>query len=272
MNARRLATSAVALVALLAACAPSPKPREGVAFTGTITYRERIALPPTARVEIQILDVTDEEAEPRLVAEKLLDTPGQVPIAFSIGYDPASIDASRTYALRVRIRVGEELWFASPFDLRVLTAGNPTRADVVLDRISAGGPVAKGAPRVADPDPPNLDARVKPYREEARAIDARLDRFDMREITEGPTQLRLWFRDDAPVKLEVADAGPILRPTSYYFRDGRLFWLRAPTGCYAFEGEQLVLRTDGKLVPLADTGSSAGVVRELESRLALFGL
>lgn len=272
MNASRLAASAAVVAALLAACAPSPKPREGVALTGTITYRERIALPPTARVEIQILDVTDEEAEPRLVAEKLVDTPGQVPITFAIGYDPASIDANRTYALRVRIRVGEELWFASPFDLRVLTAGNPTRADVLVDRISEGGPVAKDAPRVADPDPPNLDARVKPYREEARAIDARLDRFDMREIREGPTQLRLWFRDDEPVKLEIADAGPILRPTSYYFREGRLFWLRAPTGGYAFEGEQLVLRTDGKLVPLAETGNGAGVLRELESRLALFGL
>jgi putative lipoprotein len=272
-RARRFAPLAVcAGLALLAACTQSRAPRDGATLTGTISYRERMALPETARVELQILDVTDETAEPRLVSEKLMDAPGQVPIAFSIGYDPRSIDANRTYALRVRIRVGEDLWFASPFDLRVLTGGNPTRAAVVVDRISAGGPVGRRDLRIDDPDPPGLDARVLSVREEARAIDARLDRYDMREITEGPTQLRLWVDDEQPVKLEVASDGPAARPSSYYFRDGRLFWMRSQTGGYAFDGEQLVLRTDGKLAPVADTGSGTVVLRELGSRLALFGL
>jgi putative lipoprotein len=270
--ARTAAVCAGALAALLVACAPPRAPQPAAALTGTISYRERIALPETARVEIQILDVTDEDADPTLITEKLLDHPGQVPIAFSIGYDPHSIQASHTYALRVRIHVGDDLWFASPFDLRVLTAGNPTRVAAVLDRISAGGPLAKGAGRVEDADPPGIDPRVRALRDEARAIDARLDRFDMREITEGPTQLRLWEDDDQPVKLEVADSGPITRPSSYYFRDGTLFWMRGPSGGYAFEGQQLVLRTDARLTPVADPGSGAGVLNELAARLALFGL
>jgi hypothetical protein len=154
----------------------------------------------------------------------------------------------------------------------VLTGGNSTQPSVLLDRISAAGPPAKGAPRVADPDPPNLDPRVRGFREEARAIDARLDRLDMREISEGKAQLRLWTRDEEPVKLEVADAGPVLRPTSYYFKDGSLFWLRAPNAGYAFESGQLVLRTDGKLVPQSELGSADGVLRDVAARLALFGL
>jgi putative lipoprotein len=270
--ARGPAVAACALVAVVAACSQSRPPRDVATVSGTVTYRERMALPETARVEIQILDVTNEDAEPSLVSEKLVEAPGQVPIAFSIAYDPRSIDPTHTYALRVKIRVGDELWFASPFDLRVLTAGNPTRAEIVLDGISAGAPIARRDARVDDPDPPGLDARVRAVREEARAIDARLDRFDMREITEGPTQLRLWIDDDRPVKLEVSDAGPVARPSSYYFRDGRLFWLRSQTGGYAFEGEQLVVRTDGRLTPIADPGSGTVVLRELGSRLALFGL
>jgi len=269
---RRACVASAAALALVAACAQPRPPRDAASITGTITYRERMALPETARVELQILDVTDEDAEPALVTEKRIDTPGQVPIAFSIPYDPRAIDANHTYALRAKIRVGDDLWFASPFDVRVLTAGNPTRLDLVLDRISAGGPVGRRDAAVEDPDPPGLDARVRTVREEARAIDARLDRYDMREITEGPTQLRLWVDDDRPVKLEVADQGPVMRPSSYYFRDGHLFWMRSATGGYAFDGEQLVLRTDGKLVPMDDPGSGTVVLRELGAQLALFGL
>jgi len=265
------ALAAVVVAAFAVACASSkPPPAPTAALTGSISYRERIALPETARVEIQILDATDEEAEPRLVAEKLLDRPGQIPIAFSIGYDPHAIDASHTYVLRVRIRVGEELWFASPFDLRVLTAGNPTRVAVELDRILATGPLGKAGRRSDDPDPPGIDPRVRAVRDEARAIDARLDRFDMREITEGDAQLRLWVDGDQPVKLEVAHAGT--KPASYYFRDGALFWLRSPSGGFAFEQQQLVLRTDARLAPLADPGSGAGVLNETAAQLALFGM
>jgi putative lipoprotein len=272
IRARHARVAVAATLALVAACAQPRTPPPAAALNGTITYRERMALPDTARVELQILDVTDEDAEPALVTEKLMETPGQVPIAFTMPYDPHAIDANHTYALRAKIRVGDDLWFASPFDLRVLTAGNPTRADVVLDRISAGGPVGRRDLGVEDPDPPGLDARVRTVREQARAIDARLDRYDMREITEGPTQLRLWVEADRPVKLEVADPSPALRPSSYYFRDGRLFWMRSATGGYAFDGEQLVLRTDGKLMPIDDPGSGTVVLRELGAQLALFGV
>lgn len=266
------AIAAYCLIAFALGCASSTPPRAPAELTGTISYRERMALPETARVEIQILDVSDEDEDPRVVAEKLMDRPGPVPIAFSIPYDPRAIDAERTYALRIGIRVGEELWFASPFDLRVLTAGNPTRAAVVLDRVAAGALPGKQRAHVADPDPPNLDPRVRALRDEARAIDARLDRYDMREITEGRAQLRLWTDGERPVKLEVAEGGAATRPSSYYFRDGRLFWLRAPTAGFGFEGDRLVLRTDARLAPVADAGSGAGVLREAAERLALFGL
>jgi putative lipoprotein len=266
---------ALALLGLgVAACSQSRAPRPTAELAGTITYRERIALPATARVEIQLLDVTDpDEPSPPLVAERLLDAPGQVPIAFSLGYDPDAVDANRTYSLRVRVRVGEDLWFASPFDLRVLTGGNPDRVEVLLDRVSDVD-VSSGIARTApDPDPPNLDPRVKALREEARSIDARLDRYDMREIPiEGARLLQLWFDGERPIKLVVSDTGRLTRTTSYYFRDGRLFWVRGPSAGWAFENESPVLRTDAKLAPLADTSGGSGVLGEARSHLAEFGL
>jgi putative lipoprotein len=270
----RIASLLLVAAVLAAACSSSRAPRDKAALGGTITYRERIALPADARVEIQLLDATRGDAPSSLVAEQLLDAPGQVPIAFSLPYDPRSIDASRTYALRVRIRVGEELWFASPFDLRVLTKDNPSRVEVLLDRVSAGGPVSAGrSDALSDPDPPNLDPRVKALRTDARAIDARLDRLDMREVVDGGERLRLWLEEDAPVKLQAVDTSRVARVANYYFRGGELFWVRVPDAGYAFEAGALVLRTDARLAPVAAAeGSGSGVLRELESRLALFGL
>ncbi len=280
---------AASLAVLGAGCA-QPKRQHGAAnLSGTITYRERIALPSSARVEIQLVDATHPDETSPLIAERLIDAPGQVPIAFSLAYDPATVKASRTYALRVRIRVGDDVWFASPFDLRVLTAGNPTQVEVQLERVSAGGAVAPAvSSREADPDPPNLDPRVKSARDEARAIDARLDRLDMREITDGPERagfqprrLRLWIRDDEPVKLTVTDAsqaGRVALTASYYFRDGQLFWVRASSGGYLFQGSALTTWLDGQLRPVANADRDATqrnqtrVQAELRSALATFGV
>ncbi len=284
-----VALSSVLLAVFAIACAQPEAKRVPANLAGTITYRERIALPPSARVEVQLVDDTDEDVTAPLIAERLIDEPGQVPIAFSLSYDSASIQSSHSYALRVRIRVDEDVWFASPFDLRVLTAGNPTQVEVQLERVSAGGAVTPSvSSRNADPDPPNLDPRAKSARDEARAIDARLDRLDMREITDGPERsgfeprrLRLWLRDDAPVKLtvtEASQAGRLAAASSYYFRDGRLFWVRATSGGYLFEGDALTLWLDGHLKPVVnarpeDAQRNQGRVQgEVRSALASFGV
>jgi len=268
-------------------CAQPKSPRISANLTGTITYRERIALPETARVELQLVDATDENAPSPLVAERLIDEPGQVPIAFSLSYDPASIRANHTYALRVRIRVDPDIWFASPFDVRVLTAGNPTQVELQLERVSASGAIVPSASsRGNDPDPPNLDPRAKSARDESRAIDARLDRLDMREVTDGPERtgfeprrLRLWIRDDQPVKLTVTEAarsGGTATAASYYLRDGQLFWVRAPSGGYLFEGNTLTLSLDAHLQQSAKAASAetqqARLQAELRSALAEFGV
>jgi putative lipoprotein len=273
---------ALAAGALLACASPGPQRPVHATLAGTATYRERIALPATARLEVQLVDATNPDAPAPVVAEQIVPAPGQVPIAFSLEYDPKQIEATHVYALRVRVRVGEDIWFASPFDLRVLTGGAPAQqVDVLLDRVSAGGAVSAMAPRDEDPDPPGLDPRVKAVRDEARSIDARLDRLDMREVVENGERLRLWLSGDRPVKLLAAPdtaLGRLAPASSYYFRDGALFWVRAPTFGLVLDGNNLVLRTDRHLRPVPsaspedDRAREARVEQEVQLRLAAFGL
>ena len=56
--------------------------------TGTVTYRERIAMPAGAVVEITIEDVSRVDAPATVVSAMRIDDPGQVPIRFDLGYDP----------------------------------------------------------------------------------------------------------------------------------------------------------------------------------------
>lgn len=98
------------LFASLAACAttPQPGPESGTAtLTGTATYRERIALAPDSRLIVTISDVSLADAPSVTIAETEVKTEGkQVPLAFSLRYDPAKIDPRRSYAVSARILDG----------------------------------------------------------------------------------------------------------------------------------------------------------------------
>ena len=71
--------------------------------TGTITYRERIALSPDAVVEVKLSDVSLMDVAAVTIEEQVIRNPGQVPIEFEIEYDPDEIDERFTYAIQVRI-------------------------------------------------------------------------------------------------------------------------------------------------------------------------
>jgi putative lipoprotein len=102
--------------------------------TGTVTYRERIALPPDAVVEVQLLDVSLMDVAATLIAEQTITPQHQVPIAFELPYDPADIDERLSYAVRATIRIGEKAMFITNRSYPVLTRGTPNHVDLVLVR------------------------------------------------------------------------------------------------------------------------------------------
>ncbi len=73
-------------------------------LSGTVAYRERIALPPNAVLKVQLLDVSRADAASVTVAETVIQTAGrQVPIPFTLAYDPARIEARNRTFVRATI-------------------------------------------------------------------------------------------------------------------------------------------------------------------------
>lgn len=92
-----------------------------VTLNGTVTYRQRIALPADARLQVTISDVSLMDAPATVIARTEIDTAGrQVPIPFALDYDPSRIVAGRTYAVSARITdaSGTLIWITDTrFDL-----------------------------------------------------------------------------------------------------------------------------------------------------------
>ncbi len=96
-------TAVAALGLSLSACATLPA-EQPVSVAGSITYRERIALPPTAQVEIRIDDVSLADAPSRTIARQSFTADGrQVPFPFRLTVDRRQLDLRGSFALSARI-------------------------------------------------------------------------------------------------------------------------------------------------------------------------
>jgi len=138
----RGAVALAILSASLASCGGSrgaapaaPIPAE---LTGTVEYRERIALPPEAQLRVRLEELAGSGKPPQFIAETTIPRIGRPPIPFRIALAPGVIDPRRTYTLTARIERGEQLLFINEPPFRVLTGGNPSRVEIVVSR--AGSP------------------------------------------------------------------------------------------------------------------------------------
>lgn len=104
-------------------------------LNGTVTYRERIALPPSAVVEVKLVDVSRADAPSQTIAETSIRPAGQVPVSWQLRFDDADITPGRRYALQARISVDGELWFITTTHHPVL-AGGPDKTGIVVQRVA----------------------------------------------------------------------------------------------------------------------------------------
>lgn len=120
---------------LLPACTQLETPAARI--TGSVAYRERIALPPSAVVKVQLVDVSRADAPAVVLGEQLIRAEGrQVPFAFEISYDPKRIDERFSYAVQARIEVDGRLRFINDQRYPVLTRGAGDRADLLLRAVN----------------------------------------------------------------------------------------------------------------------------------------
>ncbi len=105
--------------------------------TGVLTYRERVALPPQAVIEVKLVDVSRADAPSIVIASQVFEAAGrQVPFDFSLSYNPAQIDPRNSYAVEARITVDGQLRFITTQRYAVITQGNPTsNLELVLQAV-----------------------------------------------------------------------------------------------------------------------------------------
>ena len=112
-----------------AAAVPSNQPTvKGLVSAGEITQ-----LPKGIVLRTRLLDVTDPATPPVTIAETTTET-RRLPAEFALPYDPAKIDAARTYVVQAELLTEGVTLYSTPNPLPVLTQGSPAGADLVLVR------------------------------------------------------------------------------------------------------------------------------------------
>ena len=134
----------VSTILLAAACQGDPTPSNATweapsgrdpnaSVTGSVSYRERLALTPGAALVVELRDVSYADAPAPLIARQTISGPGQVPIKFELQYNRQDINPRNTYGLRARIVESDDrLAFTNDTAYDVITRGNPDNVDMLL--------------------------------------------------------------------------------------------------------------------------------------------
>jgi uncharacterized lipoprotein YbaY len=140
------------VTALLAGCTgngpaevqvTSATPATPAAVRGTVAYRERMALPADATVDVWITDIGSGVVTMAILAETTVTANGrQVPVPFELTLDPARVNGDRPYGIRAVIRAGGQTLFETREPTPVLTQGQPTTVALMLTRVPAETPAA----------------------------------------------------------------------------------------------------------------------------------
>ena len=131
-----------------AACDSAPRiQHEPRTLRGSVTYRERMALPEGCTLAVRILPMTPGLGDAPL-AESVAPIATQVPISFTVEYDAAAMPAGAAYGVVAQIRAGDEVLFETPTP--VLLEGAAGRTMIL----------ARPAPPVPPP-PPDADTGLE---------------------------------------------------------------------------------------------------------------
>ena len=120
---------------LLAACATPLRPTLAY-LNGTVSYREKLLWPQDKTLlRVRLLGVGDSSDAAAVIAEQSLEKVS-FPAAFSLCYDPQSIQPGQRYAVDVRLFIDGELRMHSARPYPVLD-GTTAAPDIALQMISA---------------------------------------------------------------------------------------------------------------------------------------
>ena len=113
---------------------PTVPPRPLPVVSGDIYYRERITLPPDAKVRVRVVRLGQKGAARPVIAELAVAPTRRLPIPFSLTCDPQSLEPGASYGLEVAISRRGKTEFATPEPVSVLAGGLPTTGLKILVR------------------------------------------------------------------------------------------------------------------------------------------
>ncbi|MFB2897196.1 YbaY family lipoprotein [Aerosakkonemataceae cyanobacterium BLCC-F50] len=132
-----IALSTTALINSTTAIAQTPTTTtQFSSVSGTVTYRERIALPTDALVIVQLQDTSKQDAAAAVIGQQIIPTQRrQVPFPFEIVYNQDRINAQNTYTVQARIIVDNRVRFINTTSYPVITNGNPNQVEIVVNSV-----------------------------------------------------------------------------------------------------------------------------------------
>ncbi|SMO87429.1 META domain-containing protein [Paracoccus laeviglucosivorans] len=110
-------------------------------ISGTVTYRERMALPAGTETEVRLLDVSLADAPARTIAVQTITGAVASPIAYRLEYDDTGIVPRHSYALRAEITLDDALLFTTTTHIPAF--GGAT--DIPVERVTPS-PVPQSLP------------------------------------------------------------------------------------------------------------------------------
>lgn len=126
---------ALCSAALLAACSSATPPTQS-SLEGEVFYLQRIALPPTATLNVSLQDVSLADAPAVTLASQAGPVKGNVPLPFHLTYDPAQIKSGHRYAVSARIELNGQLLFINTTQQTVSLDGSDARPlRIKLDQV-----------------------------------------------------------------------------------------------------------------------------------------
>ncbi|MEP2530729.1 META domain-containing protein [Shimia sp.] len=100
---------------------------------GTVAYRARIAMPPEAVVNVQLVDISLADAPSVMLGAVAVRPGGQVPVGWQLTYDDAMVSDTGRYAVQAEITSGEKTLFRTTQVFPALTSDAPEKVDVMVE-------------------------------------------------------------------------------------------------------------------------------------------
>jgi len=101
---------------------------------GSVTYLERIAMPPNAIITVKLVDVARADAPARTIAEQIITNLSGVPVSYELRFDRGRIDEKHIYQVQAKLTSNGTVMFSSTKSYQVLTRGKGNTADIILGR------------------------------------------------------------------------------------------------------------------------------------------